>query len=108
MNFSVLITEQAHADIQRNALWWAEHYSVEQAIQWQGTVYRQIDAIANMPESYSLSPENAQLPFQLREQRVGLGRKGYRAVFTIRGTDVLVLAVRRGAQDALRADEITD
>lgn len=51
MIFSVVISERAHRDIERNAIWWAEHQSIDQAFEWQAAVYSQIAAIAAMPES---------------------------------------------------------
>jgi hypothetical protein len=58
-------------------------------------------------ERHPLAPENAEFPFDIREKPVGLGsRPSYRAVFTIQENVVLVLTVQRGAQDALRPEDI--
>ena len=42
MKRQLVITERAHQDIERNAVWWARNHSLTQAIDWQDAVYRQI------------------------------------------------------------------
>lgn len=106
MTFSVRITEQAHADIERNTLWWAANHSVQQAVEWQDCVYRQLSLLGGMPESYSLAQESGGLGIELRQKTVGLGKGNYRAIFKIQESIVTVLAVRRAAQDDLSTDEI--
>ena len=59
-----------------------------------------------MPESYSLAPENPKFDEVLREKNIDLGAGGYRAVFTVRGNEVHVLTIRRGAQRELGDHEI--
>ena|SRR5579872_4165176 len=103
MKFRVSILPQARRDIDRNADWWAEHHSVEQALQWSDAVYNQLETLAEFPESNSLSAENGEFPYEIRDKLVRLGaRPGYRTVFTIKDDMVYVLSVRRGAQDVLR------
>jgi len=98
MTLRLVISERAHQDIERNAVWWARNHSPTQAIDWQDAVYRQLETLPEMPESYSLAPENPKFDEELREKHVVLGVGGYRAVFTIRGNEVHVLTIRRGAQ----------
>jgi hypothetical protein len=45
MKRQLVITERAHQDIERNAVWWARNYSLTQVIDWQDAVYRQIRAM---------------------------------------------------------------
>lgn len=106
MSWTIVISEQAHLDIERNAVWWAGQHSTRQALAWQEMVYQQLAEIAHMPESYPLSPENGLIPVEIREKEVGLGRGGYRAIFTMLGTEVRILAVRRAAQDVLRGTDL--
>ena len=107
MTFRVIILPQAHRDIDRNADWWADHHSVEQAVRWSDAVYDQIETLADFPESSALSAENDEFPYVIRDKLVGLGsRPGYRAVFTINDDMVYVLTVQRAAQDALRPDQV--
>lgn len=85
MKFSVRVLPQAQRDVDRNAAWWAEHYSVEQAIRWSDAVYDQLEELSDFPESYSLSAEAGEFAYAIRDKLVGLGsRPNYRAVFTIK------------------------
>jgi plasmid stabilization system protein ParE len=98
MRFRVSILPQAIRDVDRNADWWAEHHSVEQALQWSDAVYDQLETLADFPESNGLSAESGEFPYKIRDKLVGLGsRLTYRAVFTIKGDTVYVLTVRRSA-----------
>jgi len=94
MKFRVVVLPQARRDIDRNATWWAEHHSVEQALLWSEKVYDQLESLSDYPESHGLSAENGEFPYVIRDKFVGLGpRPNYRAVFTIKGESVNVLAV---------------
>lgn len=107
MNFRLIILPQAKADVRRNAEWWAHHHSSEQAARWLDAVQSQMETIVDFPESHSLSAENDDFPYEIREKLVGLGsRPGYRAVFTIKDETIYVLTVRRGAEDVLRPDQV--
>ena len=107
MKFSVTILPQAQRDIDRNADWWAEHYSINQALRWSDAVYDQIETLAEFPESHGLSAENDEFSYEIRDKLLGLGSPPtYRAVFTIKGEMVYVLAVRRGAQDNVRPGDV--
>ena len=63
--------------------------------------------VSSHPERNSLSAENGEFPFQIRDKLLGLGsRRGYRAVFTIQDDAVYVLTVRRASQDVLQPDQV--
>ncbi|MEZ6035540.1 MAG: hypothetical protein R3C17_20785 [Planctomycetaceae bacterium] len=70
MTLTLVITERAHQDIERNAVWWARNHSLTQAIDWQEAVYRQIETIPEMPESYPPAPENSTFDEELRQKNV--------------------------------------
>ena len=107
MRYRVRILRRARSDIDRNADWWADHYSTEQALMWSDKVYDQIDTLSEFPESHSLSFENEDFPFEIRDMLVGLGSKRrYRAVFTIRENDVFVLTVRAAEEGHLRPTDV--
>ena len=107
MKYRLIILPQAREDVRRNAEWWAHHHSSEQAARWLDAVESQLETIVDFPESHSLSAESDDFPYEIREKLVGLGsRPGYRGVFTIKDDTVYVLAVRRGAQDTLRPNQI--
>lgn len=107
MKYRVTVLPQAKADVQRNAKWWADHHSADQAAHWLYTVRDQLNSLRTFPESHSLAAENDEFPYEIRDKLVGLGsRPGYRAVFTIKGDAVLVLTLRSGEQDRLTPDEV--
>jgi plasmid stabilization system protein ParE len=106
MTYQILILPQAHLDINRNAEWWADHHSIDQAERWADAVYDQIETLDRSPESYAISAENETFSVEIRDKLVGLGRHpNYRAIFTVLENVVYVLAVRRAAQDAFRPDD---
>ncbi|MEO8495995.1 MAG: type II toxin-antitoxin system RelE/ParE family toxin [Planctomycetota bacterium] len=107
MTFHVRVSPRAQEDIERNAQWWADNHSIEQAVRWFAAVRKQLKSLTTFPESHGLSPENDDFPYEIRDKVVGLGsRPGYRAVFTIVEDTVHVLTIRSGSEDRLRADEI--
>jgi len=84
MTFRVVLLPQARRDIDRNADWWAEHHSVNDALRWSDAVYDQVAMLAEFPESHGLSAENGAFPYEIRDKLVGLGaRRSWRALFTI-------------------------
>ncbi|MEZ5942922.1 MAG: type II toxin-antitoxin system RelE/ParE family toxin [Planctomycetaceae bacterium] len=107
MTYRVQLTKRAEQDIERNAQWWAQHYSVSQAIKWFDTIHSQLQELANFPESHAALRESSEFPYLIRNKFVGFGQKpSYRAIFTVREDVVFVLSVRRFAQDRLRPDEV--
>ena len=85
MSFQLAIAAEAHEDISRNASWWAEHHSYEQAIRWKDAVYEQLETLRTYPERHPLASENPEFPLDIREKPIGLGsRPSYRAVLSDR------------------------
>lgn len=100
MTFIIRYTDQAEADILRNANWWAERHSLQQALSFESTVEQQLSTLSSMPERFGVAPENDKFPIEIRQMMVGLGsRPSYRAIYTIQNNVVLILAVRRGEQN---------
>jgi len=107
VKYRLAILPQAKEDARRNAEWWARHHSSEQAARWLDAIQSQLESIVEFPESHSLSAENDEFPYEIRDKLLGLGaRPSYRAVFTVKGDTVYVLTVRRSAQDALSLSEV--
>lgn len=107
MTFRVTILPRAHQDINRNADWWAEHHSLEQALHWSDAVYDQLDTLRDLPTRHSHSAENDEFDYEIRDKPVGLRvRPRYRAVFTIQNDEVFVLAVRSAEQDRLLPTDV--
>jgi plasmid stabilization system protein ParE len=95
MSFRLNVTNQARDDITRNAAWWAENHSLDEALRWYDSVYEQLNELLLYPESHPLAAENDSFPYELREKLVGGRKRTYQAIFTIAETEVRVLTVRR-------------
>jgi plasmid stabilization system protein ParE len=107
VNRSVRLSDSAEQDILRNAVWWADNHSVDEAIEWEAIVRRQLLDISLQPDSHSLLSEPHELKYVVREALIGKGRKGsYRAVFFISGDTVVVLRLLRASQQAIRPEEL--
>jgi plasmid stabilization system protein ParE len=102
MKYSVVVTEQAAWEIEEAAAWWARERSAEQAERWYEGIRDSIGRLDEEPLRRPLSAENGDFSYELRELHYGLGsRPTHRAVFTIIGQTVVVLAVRHVAQDRI-------
>ena len=100
MRYRLIVMPRARGDINRNADWWANHYSTEQALKWSGAVYDQLESLCEFPQRHPMSRDNDSFAYELREEFVGLGsRPSYRAIFMIKGDKVFVLTVRAAEQD---------
>ena len=106
MNYQVVLTDRAHADLEAAHAWWAENRSEAQAAKWYNAFADAIESLASNPERCILSRENGHFPFQIRDLYFGIGRRRtHRAVFTVRPDMVLVIAVRHLAQQDLSIDD---
>ena len=102
MKFELIVQPTAKADITRNATWWADNHSLQQAIDWVDAVEMQLNDLQRNPERFGFALENGLFSYPLHQMPIGLGnRRSYRAVFTIQGNEVHVLTIRRAAQDAI-------
>ncbi len=109
MNFRVVITEQAEREMQSAFHWWAEHRSKRQADRWYSGLAKAIADLAENPERHGQSRERDRFAYEIRDLLFGIGRRPtHRAVYTIRGAEVVVLTVRHVAQQDLAPDDITD
>jgi plasmid stabilization system protein ParE len=87
--------------------WWADHRSKLQADRWYSGLAKSIAGLSDNPERHGRSRECDLFPYEIRDLLFGLGpRPTHRAVFTIRGAEVVVLTVRHVAQRDLSPDDI--
>lgn len=75
MSSRLIILPQAKADVLRNAEWWVLHHSSEQAARWLDTIQSQLESVADFPQSHSLSAENDEFPYEIRDKLLGLGSR---------------------------------
>jgi plasmid stabilization system protein ParE len=107
MSFWLNVTAKARDDITRNAAWWAEHHSLDEALRWYDEIYKQLDTLLTFPERHGVAPENNEFEYDIREKPVGVGsHPTHRAIFTIVESEIRVLAVHRAAQDTVTPDDL--
>lgn len=58
MNRSVRLSDFAEEDILRNAFWWADNHSIDDAIEWETVIRRQLQEIAYQSDSHSILSES--------------------------------------------------
>ena len=108
MTFRVSLSSRAELQLYTNALWWAENRSTAQAVRWLDGFQRELRVLSDDPNQHSLAPESEVLPFVARQLLYGLGRrKTHRAIFEVRGDDIIVHAIRHLAQEALSAEDFS-
>ena len=71
------------------------------ARRWIGELEGKVLKLSSFPEAYPLAREYESHAVELRQMLFGRGRNKYRIIFTIRGSEVVVLDVRHGARDEL-------
>lgn len=102
MTYDVLITAGAQQKAQANHDWWAEHRSALQAGRWYDEFLKAALSLEQNPERCGLAAESDRFPFEVHQMNFGIGRKPtHRLVFTIRPSQVVILRVRRLAQQAI-------
>jgi plasmid stabilization system protein ParE len=107
VNRRVLILPRAEEQLLASALWWSEHHSADQASRWLDGFESAIAGLSVDPERLQLAPENPLFPFEVRQLLYGLrARKTHRAVFEIRGEEVIVFAVRHLHQRDISPEDV--
>lgn len=70
-------------------------------------IYDQLESLMHLPENLPFCFESDLFPYPIREKLVGLGsRPRYRAIFTVRGNEVVVLTIRAGEQDRFSPSDL--
>jgi plasmid stabilization system protein ParE len=107
VRFTVLLTARAVRDLQ-NARGYIRQFAPATAEQWYQKVLEALLRLERNPESRPLAPETAEFPFELRQLLIRTkSRLANRALFTVVGNEVHVLAIRRPGQPLLTKDDIT-
>ena len=107
MSLRVVITDQAEREMQAAFDWWATHRSKRQADRWYAGFAEAVANLSENPERHGQSRERDRFAYEIRDLLFGLGsRPTHRAVFAIRGENVIVLTVRHLAQRDLSPDDI--
>lgn len=82
MGLPVLILPEAEEALRRNAKWWADNHSAEQAERWYDGFAKAIIALGNHPLRFPLARENDQFPYEVRVMNFGVSsHPTHRALF---------------------------
>jgi plasmid stabilization system protein ParE len=100
MAFRVEVTPKAERDAIEILNWLIEEHVEETGLRWFQGLEAAIASLRIMPERGVLAPEHRSFPFGLRQLLYGKRRR-YRILYTIEGTTVFVLRIRRPGQKLL-------
>jgi plasmid stabilization system protein ParE len=100
----VLVTRRARAQLNAAADW-IEERAPETAERWFAQFAAESQSLSTTCASRPLARESRRMPFELREMLFGR-RRQWRVPFTIRGNDVLVMAVRHAARKDVTIDDL--
>lgn len=100
--FTLRLTQRAENDINRNADWWEEHRSKEQADRWYLGIFDAMKSLTQMPTRCGMAPEADSLELPIRHLLYGVsGKLTHRVLFTIEENDVIIYRVLHFAQEVL-------
>jgi plasmid stabilization system protein ParE len=101
MAFRVEITPQAEQDANLILEWLLSQHADETGLRWFERLKEAIASLAELPRRCALAPENASVPFEMRQLLYGHKPHIYRILFTIEGEAVYVLRIRHGRRRRL-------
>lgn len=107
MTFRVVVTQQAKDDLRHYYSLAAEH-APETAQRWLDRFEVALGSLAEHPQRCPLAPENNLVEETIRQYFFGKGSGRFRALFTVRDPEVMILHVRRGSMDQATAAELTE
>jgi plasmid stabilization system protein ParE len=106
VRFTVLLTARAITDLE-NARDYIRRSASETADRWYVGFLEALLRLEENPESRSLAPESSDFTFELRQFLFRTkSRLANRALFTIVGDEVRILAICRPGQPLLTKDDI--
>lgn len=106
MIFRVRLTKDAEADFERRLTTIAE-ISPEAAQKLASRFEKALFRLRDFPLSCGLAYENPRFSEEIRHLLFGIYRKRhYRALFTIRGEEVVILAIRAPGERSIRPADI--
>lgn len=95
MAYRVKVTPRAQEDIEELYRWVVLRAPHQGAV-WYGGLIHAIGSLADHPQRCPVSPEGLEISEPIRQ--LIYGRRPYRILFWIKGREVHVLHVRRGAR----------
>jgi plasmid stabilization system protein ParE len=108
VSYRVTILPRAKIQLLDQALWWSQHRSTEQALRWLDGFEVALASLSERADRCGLARESAAFDSPMKELHYGVrGRATHRAVFEIRGDEVIVHSIRHLAQRDLTPDDMT-
>lgn len=101
MAFRVEITPPAKRDSNAILEWLLSQQAGELSLRWFERLQEALASLENLPGRCKLAPENASVPFEMRQLLYGHRPHVYRILFTIEGETVYVLRIRHGRRRRL-------
>lgn len=105
MRFTVYLTARAIRDLE-SAREYIRRFAPETADRWNCEILEKLLRLEQNPQSRPLAPEDTEFPFELRQLLIRTRVGANRALFTIVGDQVRVLAIRRPGQPLITRDDI--
>jgi plasmid stabilization system protein ParE len=108
MSYRILPTAGAEADIERLYASITERSGEELARRWYEAYTSAVERrLLKMPFSCGLAYENPAFPEELRHLLFWTHpKRKYRALFTVRGDEVVILAIRAPGEKPVKPDDI--
>lgn len=107
VTFTVRVPTKTRMELYEAAIWWAENRDRDQAARWLEGMEAAIEGLSDDPERHALAPEDESFSFTLRQILYGLRRrKTHRALFEVRGNEVIVHGVRHLSQREFTPDDL--
>jgi plasmid stabilization system protein ParE len=107
VKYRVTILPGAKHQMLDQALWWKKNRSAKQAIDWLEGFELALASLAENPDRYAIARESSAFDFAVPELHYGRRNKPtHRAVFEIRGDEVIVYSIRHLAQRDLTPEDI--
>src|SRR5580658_4020732 len=101
MAFRVEVSPQAGRDADAILKWLLSQQTGEAGLRWFRRLEEAIASLCNFPQRCKLAPENASVPFEMRQLLFGHRPHVYRILFNIEGETVNVLRIRHGRRKHL-------
>jgi plasmid stabilization system protein ParE len=96
MVFRVEVSPQAKRDANAILEWLISQHAGETGLRWFEKLNDAIASLSDLPGRCKLAPENASVPFEMRQLLYGNKPHLYRILFTRDGNKVYVLRIRHG------------
>lgn len=101
MAFRVKVTPEAKQDADAILEWLHLQQAGEAGLRWFRGLNEAIESLSTFPKRCAPAPENASVPFEMRQLLYGKRPHIYRILFTIDDDMVYVLRIRHGRRQRI-------